>query len=230
MKIFITLFLTAVIGFVIYMKYDTHTFVKNLPPVPSVQSVETTTDEEQIFQSQVGDKTGSTEQFTERANMDAIQDSHSHDRTDNHSQSSDMFDVSNIRDGVEDDGNLSDSTEEIPDKDKKLRNQEIIEMFKNPYERIKLMKPWLLQTYGDTPEVNTFLELELKIATADTHTIEEAIKRAELAAKFYPTPENQRSLETTKRMAAHATNGIFINPRKLPSNMRIIRKEESNHD
>ena len=55
-------------------------------------------------------------------------------------------------------------------------------------------------------------------------------KRDELAAKFYPFPENQKSLETTKRMAGHALGGVFYNPRTLPPNTWIIYPDADQHD
>ena len=236
MKIFITLFLTAVMGFVIYIKYDTKKFMENLPQSPSAQSVETATDEKRALQPQIKDEFDNIEQNVQKTNMDAMPGNHSHDRADSRNYDYNTFDTTSTSGTdpppatAKGGSGVSDSIEDVPESGKKIRIAEAIEMYKNPYERIKLLKPWLVQTYGDTPEVNTFLELELKIATADTHTTEEAIRHAELAAKFYPTPGNQKSLENTRRMAAHAANGVFINPRNLPGNVRFIRKGEHHHD
>ena len=212
MKIFTLVFFAFIIGFVLYVKYDTEKFTENLPQAPAVQSTEVTVIERSTSQSEVGDAPRRIEQNASKPGTDVPHANHVHDHAHDHVHDYGSYEhsetpvVTKTRRDVDD--SIANAPTIVEEQEKKYTQ----EQFENPYERVKIMRPWLVKTYGDTSEINTFLDLEVKIDTAERYPVEDAIRHAELQAKFYPFPENQQFVETTRRMAEHAVDGFFYNP------------------
>ena len=211
-KILTLLFFLFIIGFVVYVKYDTKKFIKNLPQVPAAQPTEVPAIERSTSQSEVGDVLRSIEQNALEPGTDVPHGNHTHGHAHDHIHDHGRSEHLEIPVVPQTRGDVDDSIVNGPTITEEQQKKYTQEQFENPYERVKIMRPWLVETYGDTLEVNTFLELEVKINTAKKYPVEDAIKHAELQAKFYPFPENQEFVESTKRSVAHAVDGFFYNP------------------
>ena len=118
---------------------------------------------------------------------------------------------------------------ETATKPSKGRMTYTLDDLRDPYKRVKIMRGGLVKKYGDTPEVNEFLGLELKIATEATYTGEDSVRHAQLLAKLYPHPDHDRALETMKRVVEHAggKDAVFTSLRHLPKNAKIVYPDGS---
>lgn len=69
------------------------------------------------------------------------------------------------------------------------------EVLKDPHQRVKYMREGLVYMHGEIPEIDTFLDLELKLYTAGVYSGADIIRHAELQAQLYPHPGNDVYLE-----------------------------------
>ena len=69
------------------------------------------------------------------------------------------------------------------------------EVLKDPHQRVKYMRKALVHRHGEIPEIDTFLDLEVKIFTAGVYTGADILRHAELNARLYPHPFNDVYLE-----------------------------------
>ena len=58
----------------------------------------------------------------------------------------------------------------------------------------------LIEEYGATPEVISFIELDVRANRHERLTIDEQITHMEGMVRFFPHPANQESLETLKEL------------------------------
>ena len=76
-------------------------------------------------------------------------------------------------------------SDEVATKGEKPRRKYRPEDFNDPYKRVEMMRPALIAMNGDIPEVEEFLDLELRIATAPVYTAADRLKHAELQASSF---------------------------------------------
>lgn len=69
------------------------------------------------------------------------------------------------------------------------------EVLKVPHQRVKYMREGLVHMHGEIPEIDTFLDLELKLYTAGVYSGADIIRHAELQAQLYPHPGNDVYLQ-----------------------------------
>lgn len=66
--------------------------------------------------------------------------------------------------------------------------------------QIKAIHTQLIEEYGATPEVISFIELDLRAHRHERLTLDEQITHMEGIARFFPHPDNQESLETLREL------------------------------
>lgn len=85
------------------------------------------------------------------------------------------------------------------------------EVLKDPHQRVKYMRKALVHRHGEIPEIDTFLDLEVKIFTAGVYTGADIIRHAELQAQLYPHPGNDVYLEKKREFVQEhgGENSLF---------------------
>ena len=232
MKIIKTLFCVIFLilfGMVLYVRYDQKRFRESLRP-PPMQPTEVRNTEMPPVPSVAEGKLNGVKQ--DISNSSIIDDVPNNALNHVHSEGTDVSPNNNMRDDtfetVDTQGYLDDFIEETEETAESLETKDTRSMAEiassDPYKHIEFMRAGLVEKYGDTPEVNAFLALELKQFTADSMTGEELLRRSELLAEFYPHPDNIEALESTRKMVEHSRDKIFYKqlPGVLPENMIII--------
>ena len=195
---------------VFYIRYDQKKFIESLSPVPTVEPTEVedtgrmTVEVElsSVEQDIIIDDAESTDEVHDTVNDIATDDAPNDTIIDDRFSS------------VETDPDFDDLIEEASESHEPKDTRTMAEIYSDPYKHVEFMRSRLVEKYGDTPEVNTFLALELKQFVADSMTGEEVLRRSELLAKFYPHPDNIKALEATRKMVEHSIDKIFY--RELP--------------
>ena len=91
-------------------------------------------------------------------------------------------------------------SDEVATEAEKPRRKYRPEDFNDPYKRVEMMSPALIAMNGDIPEVEEFLDLELRIATAPVYTAADRLRHAELQAQLVPHQRNDEFLEYARSL------------------------------
>lgn len=104
-------------------------------------------------------------------------------------------DASSVEPDVETAPDIKPAADPAPASATKPRRRLDPEVLKVPHQRVKYMREGLVHMHGELPEIDTFLDLELKLYTAGVYSGADIIRHAELQAQLYPHPGNDVYLQ-----------------------------------
>ena len=204
-----TIIIIAAIGFTVYTLYDTKKFIEKNQIVPEVLSEENSSSlSRQNVQTQIAPERNQIK-------------SGSHDHSSEHSSEGEKSKTADVTNHEHDTSHSHTHLEEgisPPIATNPKRADSNLDPLTDP--KLKQMGKWLVKNYPDSiDEINEFLNLKQKsmrnriyIPSQDIWieseiSIDDEIREAELAAKFYPLSENMEYLERLQERKARIDSG-----------------------
>ena len=202
----------AIIGFTLYIRYDTQKFIESLPKVPSKEEISSRPRNDVLLQSR-------TEQGVPK--QTGQDHAHHYATPDETLQTLDVPEAQNGTSPVR----VHSDTRQTRQAAKKLtRKLHYDDMTTD--QKIAKLRRWLVENHDNKAEIEKYLTLERmyiqsmvylpnNLAVLDMH-IDDQVRRAELLVKLYPNNGNEGFLRRTLEIKAKIEAGEYIPMYEFP--------------
>lgn len=195
----------AAVGFISWIKYDERISIENLSPQSSeIQSNE-------VLPSKIVDKQSSNADKQQRIGKAALHSEAHSDITKTGPNDTNVRDVSGKHEHDGHDHKFDRQSDSLPEQSSsekpgipKKENQNKTTFFDlTPDEKVNFLRKMLVRRFSNSSELEEFLELEHKRLKREPQSFDDQIRHQELWVRFFPHPENERTLQVLKRIGRH---------------------------